>query len=215
MAVTVVHLLRHGEVHNPDKVLYGRLPGFRLSVAGEQMAEIAARFLAKRPIGYIVSSPLERAVQTAQPLADLTGLPVSTDENLTEAENKFQGAGVAGGKGVFRDPRHWRFIVNPFRPSWGEPYVQVADRMMTAALAARDHALASDIAGAEAVCVSHQLPIVAVRRFAEGKRLWHDPRKRECSLASVTSLTFDGDVIVGVEYSEPAGHTPRGAVAGA
>lgn len=215
MAVTVVHLLRHGEVHNPDRVLYGRLPGFRLSVAGEQMAETAARYLVKRPIGYLVSSPLERALQTAQPLADLTGLSVATDEDLLEADNKFEGAAVAGGKGVFADPRHWRLVVNPFRPSWGEPYQHIAQRTLRAALAARDAAQASDLPDAEAVCVTHQLPIVVLRRFAEGKRLWHDPRRRECSLASVTSLTFDGDVIVGVQYAEPAGHTPSGAVAGA
>jgi broad specificity phosphatase PhoE len=209
-----VHLLRHGEVFNPDKVLYGRLPGFRLSDDGERMARDAAKFLAQRPIGYLVSSPLERALQTAEPLAELTGLPVAVDDRLIEADNKFQGAGVAGGKGVFTNPRHWRLLTNPLRPSWGEPYTEIAARMMLAATAARDAAAeAGD--GAEAVCITHQLPIVSLRRFVEGKRLWHDPRRRECSLASVTSLTFDGDVVVKVEYAEPAGHTPRGAVAGA
>jgi broad specificity phosphatase PhoE len=216
MAVTIVHLLRHGEVFNPDKVLYGRLPGFRLSDAGEAMAVLAAQFLAERPLTYLVSSPLERAQQTAAPLAELTGLPVAIDERLIEAANKFQGEGVAGGKGVFTNPAHWSKLTNPFRPSWGEPYEQIAERMMAAALSARDKArTAAGGSGGEAVCVSHQLPIVSLRRFALGQRLWHDPRKRQCGLASVTSLTFDGDIVVKVDYAEPAGATPSGAVAGA
>jgi broad specificity phosphatase PhoE len=210
MAVSTVHLLRHGEVFNPDKVLYGRLPGFKLSERGEQMAVQAADFLRGRDITYLVSSPLERALQTAAPIAEITGLTVDIDERLIEADNQFQGKQVAGGQGVFKDPRNWRLVVNPFRPSWGEPYAEIADRMLAAAQAA---ALAAD--GHEAVCVSHQLPIVSIRRLVEGRKLWHDPRQRQCSLASITSLTFDGDVVIGLTYSEPAGKTPPGAVAGA
>ena len=59
--------------------------------------------------------------------------------------------------------------------------------------------------GHEAVCVSHQLPIWTLRRFVEGKRLWHDPRRRQCSLASVTSLVFNGAELTHLAYSEPAG----------
>ena len=214
--LTVVHLLRHGEVFNPGRVLYGRLPGFGLSGAGEAMAELAATFLAQRKLTWIVSSPLERAQQTAAPLAALTGLDVAIDERLIEAENKFEGSRVAGGKGVFTNPSHWQHLLNPFKPSWGEPYTQVADRMIAVALSARDAAArAAGGAGGEAVCISHQLPIVALRRYVLGQRLWHDPRNRGCSLASVTSLTFDGDVVVKVDYAEPAGATPKGAVAGA
>src|SRR5689334_12557013 len=117
---TAVHLLRHGEVHNPDRVLYGRLPGFRLSDLGIAQAEVAAQFLAQRPVGYLVSSPLERAQQTAAPLAALTGCDVAIDERLIEAENKLEGRHVAGGKGLFTDVANWRFFRNPIRPSWGE-----------------------------------------------------------------------------------------------
>jgi hypothetical protein len=56
---------------------------------------------------------------------------------------------------------------------------------------------------------------VCARRSAEGQRLFHDPRKRQCSLASVTSLTFNGDVIVRVKYHEPAAALPSGTGAGA
>ena len=207
-----VHLLRHGEVYNPDHVLYGRLPGFRLSDLGIAQAELAAEFLAAKQIGYLVSSPLERAQQTSKPLAERTGLAIATDDDLIEADNYLQGRKVAGGKGLFKDPSNWKYFRNPLRPSWGEPYEQVAERVLRAARAARAQVAGT---GQDAVCVSHQLPIVAARRSAEGLRLFHDPRKRQCNLASVTSLTFDGDVVVGVDYTEPAASLPTGHGTGA
>ncbi len=211
---TAVHLLRHGEVFNPDRVLYGRLPGYHLSELGIAQAEVAAQWLAQRPIAHLVSSPLERAQQTAAPLAALTGLTVATDARLIEAENKLEGRPVAGGAGLFTDVANWRYFRNPLTPSWGEPYARIAARVLAAARAARRRVEATD--GAEAVCVTHQLPIVAARRRAEGLRLFHDPRRRQCSLASVTTLVFDGEIVVGVEYAEPAaGVLPAGHGAGA
>lgn len=196
---TRVHLLRHGEVFNPGKILYGRLPGFLLSELGHKMAAEAAKALAGRDIVHLVSSPLERAQQTAQPLVDLTGLELVLDERVIEAENLFEGKAVAGGQGLIR-LSHLPYIRNPFRPSWGEPYTHIRDRMIPAVLEARDRA-----EGHEAVIVSHQLPIWTTRLAAEGRRLWHDPRKRECTLASVTTILFDAaGGMVGVEYSEPA-----------
>ena len=208
--MTVVHLLRHGEVYNPDRVLYGRRPGFRLSALGEKQAQLAADWLAQRDLGYLVTSPLERARQTADPLAAATGLDVAVDERLIEAANHLEGRNVAGGKGLFTDPANWKYYRNPFRPSWGEPYAQVAARVLAAARAARDAAGVR-----EAVCITHQLPIVCARRAAEGRRLFHDPRRRQCSLASVTSFTFDGDAIVRIDYAEPAASLPPGVGAGA
>ncbi|HKC29667.1 MAG TPA: histidine phosphatase family protein [Jatrophihabitans sp.] len=209
MTVTV-HLLRHGEVYNPQGVLYGRLPGFRLSELGERQVQAAADWLAQCDIGYLVSSPLERARQTAAPLSAITGLDVEIDKRLIEADNHLQGRNVAGGKGLFTDPSNWKYFRNPIRPSWGEPYAEVAERVLAAARAARDRAGTGD-----AVCVSHQLPIVCARRQALGQRLFHDPRRRQCALASVTSLTFDGDEIIRVEYNEPAATLPAGHGAGA
>ena len=207
---TTVHLLRHGEVHNPGKVLYGRLPGFRLSDAGAGMAVVAAKWFAGRDVTHLVSSPLERAQQTAAPLAETLGLPVTIDERLIEAGNAFEGMVVGGAGGVFRAPRNWWKLRNPFQPSWGEPYVEIAARMLAAVEAARDAAR-----GHEAVLVSHQLPIWTVRLHLEGRRYLHDPRRRECALASVTSVTYDGDRFAGVTYAEPAGATPADAVPGA
>ncbi|WP_027342971.1 histidine phosphatase family protein [Hamadaea tsunoensis] len=205
MTLTVVHLLRHGEVHNPTKILYGRLPGFRLSTLGERMAETVAKSLAGRDITYLVSSPLERAVQTATPSAAEFGLPIAVDERLIESANWFEGRSVK-----LSDPRAWPRVLNPFRPSWGEPYREIAARMELALHAARDAAR-----GHEALCVSHQLPIWTLRLALSGQRLWGDPRKRQCNLASLTSFRFEDDALIGIDYTEPAAHLGPGVGLGA
>ncbi|MEV8514336.1 histidine phosphatase family protein [Dactylosporangium sp. NPDC051484] len=198
---TVVHVLRHGEVYNPDKVLYGRLPGFRLSELGVQMAKAAAEAVSGRDITYLVASPLERAQQTAAPFAEQLGLTTAIDDRLIESANFFEGKRVSVGDGALRDPRNWWVLRDPMTPSWGEAYTAIAARMFAALMAAREAA-----EGHEAVCVSHQLPIWTLRRHVEKKRLWHDPRRRECALASLTSFHFEGTKIVGIGYSEPAAH---------
>lgn len=201
---TTVHLLRHGEVHNPRGVLYGRLPGFRLSDAGEEMAQRAARWFEGHDITHLVVSPLERARQTMEPLERLTGLTAVVDDRVIESTNKFEGSTVEFGPEALRKPSMWRYIYNPFRPSWGEPYKQVAKRMLDAADSARAVA-----AGHEAVIVSHQLPIWIARRAAEGAALWHRPDRRQCALASVTSLHYVGAELVAVSYAEPCGPTVK------
>ncbi|HVV11084.1 histidine phosphatase family protein [Amycolatopsis sp.] len=199
---TIVHMLRHGEVHNPEHILYGRLPGFRLSERGQRQALTVAEAVAGHDITYVVASPLQRAQETAAPIAGAHRLDVQTDERLIEAANDFEGQRVAVGDGALRQPKHWSKLRNPFRPSWGEPYLEIAHRMLGAIYRARAAA-----EGHEALCVSHQLPIWTLRRFLEGKTLWHDPRHRQCSLASLTSLVFDGEELVDIVYSEPAGST--------
>jgi len=201
VADTVVHVLRHGEVHNPEKILYGRLPGYKLSELGVQMAKVAAESLAGRDVTHLVSSPLERAVQTAEPLAERFGLSIVTDERLIESSNVFEGKRVSVGDGALRNPANWWALRNPVTPSWGESYRVVAARMTEALHAAREAAQ-----GHEAVCVSHQLPIWTLRRFSEHRRLWHDPRRRQCGLASITSFRFQGDRLIGIGYAEPAAH---------
>lgn len=196
---STVHLLRHGEVYNPEGVLYGRLPGFQLSDLGHEMANRAAEALKDRDIAAIISSPMERAQQTAAPIASVHDLPIIIDPNLIEADNVFEGQRVSVGDGVLKQPKTWRHLWNPFKPSWGEPYDVVAARMQAAIDAAR-----GQVPGREAVLVSHQLPIWIARLNAENRRLWHDPRSRQCTLASLTSLTFDDDDLVEISYTEPS-----------
>ncbi|MDF3049285.1 MAG: Phosphoglycerate mutase [Pseudonocardia sp.] len=197
---TVVHLLRHGEVHNPGRILYGRIPGFRLSEHGRDQADLVAKALADVDVTAVLASPLQRAQETGTPVAAQHNLDVVTDDRLIEADNSFEGERVSVGDGALRSPRHWWLLRDPFTPSWGEPYRVIAHRMLAAVHHAR--ALA---AGHEAVCVSHQLPIWTLRRFVTGRHLWHDPRHRQCALASLTSLVFDDDRLVQLSYAEPAG----------
>jgi len=205
--VVVVHLVRHGLVHNPDGILYGRLPGYHLSEIGRAMAERVAKHLADADVVYLASSPLERAAETAAPIAEVTGRPVIDDPRLIEPSNLFEGTAFAVGDGVLKRPANWPKVRDPFTPSWGEAYLSIARRMLGATYAAVHAATEitdSGSVGHEAVLVSHQLPIWTVRRYLEGRRLWHNPAKRQCSLASVTSLTFVGGVLTGVVYAEPA-----------
>lgn len=199
MATTVIHLLRHGEVDNPRGILYGNLPNFHLSELGRQMAERAAKAVAERDVVRLVSSPLERARETAAPIASTLKLPIATDERLREPANAFEGERFGVGAASLRKLATWRRLRNPLRPSWGEPYRSIVVRVLAAMADARAAA-----EGHEAVLVTHQLPIWVVRRYIEGRPLWHDPRRRQCALASLTTFTYDDDRIVSVEYSEPA-----------
>lgn len=196
---TIVHLLRHGEVHNPTGVLYGRLSDFHLSDLGREMAEMVGAHLADHDVSAVVASPLDRAQETAAPIASAHDLSITTDDRVIEAGNYFEGKTFGVGDGSLRYPRHWPKLINPFKPSWGEPYEEIADRMLAAIADARQAAR-----GHEAVIVSHQLPVWTARSRFEGRRLWHDPRKRQCSLASLTSMTFLGDELESITYSEPA-----------
>src|SRR4051794_37595892 len=180
------------------------------------MAEVVAKHLADRDVTYVVSSPLERALETAAPIAAVHHLQIAKDARLIEAENHFQGLRFGVGDGSLRHPRHWPRLVNPFRPSWGEPYAEVVARMMRAVTAGLAVARAAG-PDQEVVLVSHQLPVWVTRLHLEHRRLWHDPRRRECSLCSVTSLTYDGDRLTALSYAEPAAALLPGAgtVAGA
>ena len=200
MAQTRVHVMRHGEVHNPEGILYGRLPGYHLSERGRKQAQAVADALADNDIAIVIASPLQRAQETAAPIAAAHGLIVGTDDELIESANYFEGKRVSPGDGVWKHPQVWWQVRNPFTPSWGEPYRQIAARMSAAVHRARAAA-----EGHEVVCVSHQLPVETLRRSLQGKWLPHDPRRRQCNLASLTTLTYDGDRLVDVSYSEPAG----------
>ncbi|MFZ2015257.1 MAG: histidine phosphatase family protein [Nocardioides sp.] len=197
---TTVHLLRHGEVHNPEGVLYGRRDGYHLSDLGRKMAEQVAAVIGDRDIVHLRSSPLERAQETAAPLAEARGLTPVLDPRVIESANVFEGKRFGHGDNALRKPSAWIHLWNPVRPSWGEPYKEVVPRMLAAVYDARDAAR-----GHEAVIVSHQLPIWITRLALEKRSFLHDPRKRQCTLCSLTSLQFEGDTLTSVRYSEPAG----------
>ncbi|MFC6356648.1 histidine phosphatase family protein [Luethyella okanaganae] len=196
-----LHLVRHGEVHNPERVLYGRLPGYGLSELGRTMAAAAADDLAARGSYYVALyvSPLQRARESAEPVAVALGLAAQVESRIVEPSNHFEGKRMRGKGSALTDPRNWPFLLNPLRPSWGESYRSIADRMIAAMNAAWDAEDDGDI-----VMVSHQLPIWMVHRALAGQRLWHDPRTRRCGLSSVTSFSRFGGTFVETGYAEPA-----------
>ena len=197
MTKTTVHLVRHGEVYNPKKILYGRMPGYHLSSRGNSMAVATSKFFRGRDVTYLAASPLERAQETARPIAEVTGCEVQTREDILEAGNTFEGLRTKGWRSQLINPVRWRHMTNPFKPSWGESYDAILERMWDAVIDARDIA-----EGHEAVMVSHQLPIVMVQRQVQGKTLAH--MSRQCDLASVTSLVFEGGRVVDWAYNTPA-----------
>lgn len=209
MPLATIHLMRHGEVSNPDGVLYGRLPGYPLTDRGRGMAERVADTFVKgnHDIRLVISSPLQRAQESAAPTARAFGLETRTDDRLIEAGNAFEGERVNANRLALAHPRNWARYVNPARPSWGEPHAEIAARMEAAIRGALD--LLPD--GGEALLVSHQLPIWVTRLHIEGRSFLHDPRRRQCALASLTSLTFDDRRLASLGYSQPAADLLRDA----
>lgn len=206
MSKKLLHLVRHGEVDNPDGVLYGRLPGFRLSERGEQMAESAAAVLqaSGRPVSRVIASPLERAQQSAAPIAEAFGRDIEIEDRIIEPTNSFEGT-VA--KRSFRNPLNWHRFYNPLKPSWGEPYVSIAQRVRHAMDEAWERTSEGDI-----VMVSHQAVIWAAHRDVNGEPLFHNPSKRRCELSSITTFEKVGGVWREVDYRTPAAHLLGGSI---
>jgi len=213
MPATRIHLVRHGEVHNPDGVIYGRLPNFGLSQLGQQMAEASADQIRSSgaKVSRLLVSPLQRTLESAKPIAERYNVPIEVEDEIIEPDNIFEGHSVSL-KTIVRNPRFLLRLHNPFRPSWGEPFIQIQQRM----LAAMERAW-SETASGEVVLVSHQLPIWMVHRYSQGQRLSHDPRQRRCDLSSITSFEFNNGSLLEVDYRDPAKPlrlkaTDRGAV---
>lgn len=216
--------MRHGEVRNPEGILYGRMPGFHLSELGVTMAQTAADDLkarGRRVVG-VIASPLQRTQESAAPIAAVFGLPIETDARLIEPTNHFEGEVMAK---ALRNPLNWPWLVNPLRPSWGEAYRSIQERMLAVLHAALDRAEASgaapaDVDGpagdapadgtaagkapADVVLVSHQLPIWVAHLSVAGERFMHDPRERRCSLSSITTFERHDGHLVEVGYADPA-----------
>jgi broad specificity phosphatase PhoE len=205
-----IHLVRHGEVFNPQGVLYGRLPGYGLSELGRRMAQAAADDLVsrKRSIAGLVSSPLQRTQQSAEPIAAAFGVETSLDERVIEPETRFEGLKMHGRESALRDVRNWSYLVNPWEPSWGEPFRSIATRMLHAMNDAWDSVDSGDVA-----IVSHQLPIWMVHRRVRGKSLAHDPRRRRCALSSITTFERRPSAISGTGWVEIGYRNPAAGLA--
>ncbi len=167
---------------NPDGILYGRLSGFGLSKLGHRMAQTAADELAARgrPVSAIRMSPLQRTRESAAPIVAAFGLEPEVEERIIEPANHFEGTVM---RRAIKKPVNWPYLVNPLRPSWGEPYTSIEKRMRAAVDDAFDSVESGDV-----ILVSHQLPIWVTHLSIAGERFPHDPRKRRCALSSITSF---------------------------
>lgn len=190
--------MRHGEVYNPQRVLYGRLPNFRLSSDGRRMARAAAEYVQglERAVTALYASPLQRTRESAEPFTELFGIQPVIEDRIIEPTNVFEGRRMSR---ALMNPFNWRHLRTPELPSWGEPYLDVVARMDAAM---RDAWQAAD--GGDVVFVSHQLPIWITHLAVAKAPLRHDPRQRRCALSSVTSFERDGVGWREVSYAEPA-----------
>ncbi|HXH33137.1 MAG TPA: histidine phosphatase family protein [Plantibacter sp.] len=205
MVADQIHLVRHGEVHNPSRVLYGRLPAFRLSSLGERMAQAAADELVSRGrgVGALFASPLQRTQESAAPVAAAFGLDIVGEPRVIEPFNEFEGKRMSR---ALKNPLNWPKLRNPSRPSWGEPYASIVNRMTAAVEDAWRATPSGDV-----VIVSHQLPIWMMHSFVVGAPYRHDPRKRRCALSSITTLERTEHGFREVGYVDPAAGLSSGA----
>ena len=128
-----------------------------------------------------------------------TSLAIEIDPDLIEADNIFEGKRVSVGDGVLSSRRPGATCTTRSGRRGASP----TTRWRTGCTGPSPRP-GTKARGHEAVLVSHQLPIWIARLAAEERRLWHDPRSRQCTLASLTSLTYDGDTLAAITYTEPS-----------
>lgn len=206
MQATTIHFVRHGEVENPNHVLYERLPGFHLSARGVRMARATAQYIATVPqmrgISAIYSSPLERTQETAQQIASALQIgPIILDKRLIEAENNFRGKRIGYGEGALWKNNNWKLVSNLWKPSWGESYKSIAARVGDFAREqVKNHP------GEQIVAVTHESPIWSYRHLLETGHAEHNMLLRKTALASITSITYDcaNMNVLSITYVDPA-----------
>lgn len=225
MTSTTIHFVRHGEVENPNHVLYERLPGFHLSERGFNMARVTGNYIANsvqfRGITKIYSSPLDRTRETAREIENaLLNMPdcayvsvnnvkdsvksfqssIILDDRLIEAGNNFRGKRIGFGEGALWKNNNWKLVVNLWRPSWGESYKSIAKRVSDFVREqVKNHP------GEQIVAVTHESPIWSYRHMLETGHPEHNMLLRKTALASITSITYDCETmrVLSISYVDP------------
>lgn len=122
--------VRHGEVHNPEGVIYAGLPGYGLSDAGRRQAKDLAGALRGLPVTALYSSPLERAMETAEILGEATGAEIVPDERLYEWRHWQQWAGMTWEELRTEGREAWEaYQADPASVTSGESIAELGDRM--------------------------------------------------------------------------------------
>ena len=197
---TRVHLVRHGHVENPRRIVYGRLPGWRLSAEGRRQAAAAAERLRGRPIAHVHTSPLERAKETAAVIAAACAAAVTPDPSLIEAELGARWEGLPWTEVKTARREEWEaYLHRPHEIAFVEETFERLGERMAAAI----RAIAARHAGGEVAVVSHGDPIkTAICRFT-GIPIarMHEVR---VPTGAVATLDLDGGRAALVEQWAPA-----------
>ncbi len=190
---TTIYLVRHGEVHNPEKVFYGRLPGFGLSELGKQQAETLANFLKSRPLAALYTSPLERAVETASYVVKhFPHLTSMRDERIIEV-----GSPLEGRSWEELELNQWNFYRYSEHTRGGGEHLSDIWKRMRQFLGetAKKHK------GQEIVAVSHGEPIMVTHTKFTGKRL-HLPIVRQHWVENAQGIRLVFDEFGSVEVAK-------------
>lgn len=184
---TIIYFIRHGEVYNPHKVLYGRLPGFPLTVKGEQQINKLAQNLVGKGISVIYTSPLERARQTADILAGHLGIAAISSNFLLETRHARDGISL-----VTFHAKVEPHLYEPGNLKAGQETIKSQAIRMQKFI----KNIISKHLGQSIAAVSHGDPIIIVRAETEGKQLTYDYKKRnyikpgECFTLEITGNNY-------------------------
>ena len=206
--MTKVSLIRHGLVHNPGGVYYGRLPGFGLAELGRAQAAAAGDYLADAGVVAVYHSPMLRAFQTAEIVRSRCApdAPLVECDLLNEIHSRFDGLAATE-----MEKRNWDFY-NEVTPPYEQPIDIVTRLLKFFDLARQEHP------GRHVVGVSHADPIAFALLWAGDLPLSADQRKCliDCGIAepypspaSVTTFEFadsDERKLSAFRYHAPAAY---------
>lgn len=181
---TTLHFVRHGLVHNPDQVYYGRLPDFHIGDKGLAQAQAAAKILSRKPISAVFSSPMERTIETAEAiLKAFDGLQLQITKQLIEVHSPFDGQAL----NTIAE-RKWDIYTDT-----PPPYEQPADLLCR--LKNFVKTVRKEYLGKEVIAVTHGDVIVFMTLFAMRKPITQQTKQRYFTNtypdhASITSFTY-------------------------
>ena len=181
---TIVHFIRHGMVENPEEKYYGHLPGFRLSKQGVQQAKAAAKVMVQYPIAAVFSSPLERAVETAEVIVKALGnhVPIQRSDLLLEVYSPFDGQPISQ-----LIDRNWDVYAGT-QPPYEQPLDVLARAQAFAAKVSKEYK------GRHVIAATHGDVITFMIAWAAGRPITNEQKQAietgYPGYASITSFTF-------------------------
>ncbi|MBN2001855.1 MAG: histidine phosphatase family protein [Anaerolineae bacterium] len=203
---TRISFVRHGTVHNPQKIVYGRLPHFALAGMGRRQAQYAAQAVQEWPIAAIYSSPLERAQETAHILAEsLPGVPLHTSEWLNEVRFFYEGQPLED-----MAKRNWDLYTG-VPPEYEQP-PEAVDRVRAfLAQARREHtgrhilAVSHGDVIAFATLWAHDVPLIPANKHTLDRLGLAEAYPAPGSITTFIYPTNDDERPAAVEYLRPYG----------